>query len=246
MVGGRGGALRAPPHPRRWIRRNPELTAVALVAAGWVTSTGLHRAPAGAVSHGAVSARTGLEAVLALPAWTSMCVAMMVPAAMPAIHHVGTNSLRWRRQRAMAEFLGGYVAAWVGYGLVVLAVLALVRDRVPERVLLAAALGAAAGWQLLPYQRRFLRRCHRTVPLPPHGWRAAAGCVRFGWLHGRACTGVCGPLMLVMATATAGMLWWMMLLSAASASLRLTRPNERTRTRVGLALGMTALILLLQ
>jgi predicted metal-binding membrane protein len=186
-----------------------------------------------------------VQAARALPTWAAMCLAMMVPAALPAVRHVAANSLRWRRQRAIVEFLLAYLAVWAAFGLLALAALALVRDRVPDRLLVAAALVAAAGWQLAPYQRRFLRDCHRTVPLPPRGWRATAGCARFGLRHGRACAGVCGPLMLVMAATTGGTVLWMVAVSAASGSLRLARPSARARARLAAALGVAAFLLLL-
>jgi hypothetical protein len=44
----------------------------------------------------------------------------MIPTALPAIRHVGQNSLRWRRQRAMALFLLAYVGTWSAVGLALL------------------------------------------------------------------------------------------------------------------------------
>lgn len=230
---------------RQGARRNPEYGVVLAIVAAWVTVVGFHAGPAGLASagyHHGVHARPSVLATL--PIWTVMCIAMMVPAALPAVRHVGTNSLRWRQQRAIVEFLVVYVGVWVAFGVATLSALALVGGRLPSDVVLAAALGAAAVWQVLPYQRYFLRACHRTVPLPPRGWRATAGCARFGFRHGRACLGVCGPLMVVMAVVIHQNVLWMAILTAASTALRLLPQSERISRPIALALGTSALIFL--
>lgn len=213
----------------------------------WAAVVWLHAGPAGPESaghhHGAHAQPSVLSTLLL---WTVMCIAMMVPAALLAVRHAGTNSLRWRRQRAIVEFLVGYVGVWVAFGLAALSALALLDGRVHGDVVLAVVLGVAAGWQVLPYQRRFLRACHRTVPLPPRGWRAAAGCARFGFRHGRACLGVCGPLMAVMAVVIHQTVLWMVVLTAVSAAQRLLPRSERISGPIAFALGTFALIFLVR
>ncbi len=73
----------------------------------------------------------------------------------------------------MAEFAAAYLLTWATFGVVALAIAA----RVPatgQVTALSAVLAAAAAWQLTPAKRRALRGCHRSVPLPPRGWRAEA------------------------------------------------------------------------
>jgi predicted metal-binding membrane protein len=146
--------------------------------------------------------------------WTLMCIAMMVPATLPAVRHVATNSLRWRSQRAVTEFLAAYIAVWVGFGIFALAFVSAAERILARDVVLVVALAMAAAWQVLPYQRRFRRACHRTVPLPPRGWKAAAGALHFGLRHARACVGVCWPLMLVTAVVLHENVLWMVALAA--------------------------------
>ena len=174
-----------------------------------------------------------------------MCVAMMVPAALPAVRHVAANSLRWRRQRAVAQFLIAYTAVWTVFGLAALPAVALLTGPLPAGSVFVGTLVVAASWQVLPYQRRFLRDCHRTVPLPPRGWRATAACARFGLRQGCACAGVCGPLMLAMASVTREPVMWMVLLSAASTVPRLLPAGPRLRERMALGLALLTLIALL-
>lgn len=222
---------------RRGGRRYPEYGAVLAIALAWLAVVA-HHATATATHHH----HAGAAAPRDLPLWTVMCVAMMVPTALPAVRHVATNSLRWRRQRAIAGFLAAYLAVWVAFGLVVLPALALARGRLPGDgdAVLAVALGAAAAWLLMPYQRGFLAACHRTVPLPPTGWRAAAGCARFGLRHGAACLGACWPLMLVMAVVLHESLLWMVALAAITIMVRLMPRSDRVSGPVAVLLGAFA------
>jgi predicted metal-binding membrane protein len=70
-----------------------------------------------------------------------------------------------------------------------------------QRLLLVAALGGAAAWQLTPWKRRALFACRRTVPLPPLGRKADLACLRYGAQQGRRCILSCWPIMVVMAVA---------------------------------------------
>lgn len=228
---GRGSVPSRPPGSPRPV---PEHVVATGVVAAWTALIGLHS--------GTGPERAGPLHGLAL--WALMTVAMMVPPAWPAVRHVAANSLRRRRGRAVAEFLAAYVAVWVAVGAAVVPAIALASGRAPGHVLLACGLGAAAAWQLLPVQRRALRAGHRTVPLPPRGWRAAAGAARFGLKHGAACVGVCGPLMLVMAAAGHGAVGWMVVVGLASTGLRLVPPRFGLSEALATALAGAAVIVL--
>ena len=138
--------------------------------------------------------------IAGLPMWALMSFTMMVPAALPAVRHVAINSLRWRRRRAVGEFLAVYLGIWVAFGAIALGLLALLPSaRTDTTVALVLALALAAAWQLTPQKRRALLACHRSSPLPPRGWRATAGVLRFAGRNGGACLGSCWAMMLVMA-----------------------------------------------
>jgi predicted metal-binding membrane protein len=201
---------------RTWVshvRRRPHLLALLLPVAAWV----------------AILTKRGHVHTTTLTAWTLMCVAMMVPVVLPALRHVAVNSLRRRQGRAMAVFLAGYLAVWVVAGAVLLPLFALP----PQPVLLTGVLLFAALWQLLPARRACMRACHRTVPLPPTGWRAARGDLRFGLRHGVGCLGVCGPLMAVMAVPGTHHPLWMF---GVTGAVLLTRYPPRWRPRTALVL----------
>jgi predicted metal-binding membrane protein len=133
--------------------------------------------------------------------WMLMATAMMLPAALPMAQHVAMSS-RWkRRQRAAAVFVGTYLVVWLLFGVVVVSIARWAPLPTGAEWPLVAVLLVAAAWELTPAKRRWLRACHRTYPLPPDGWKANAGCVRFGLRHGQASVGSCWALMLPMAIA---------------------------------------------
>jgi predicted metal-binding membrane protein len=153
-----------------------------------------------------------------------MVVAMMVPVTLPAIRYVGLNSVRRRRRRAMALYTAVYVGIWALLGIAALGIDHLLRAHLGlgDRVLLVLALLGAAGWQLTRAKRRALFACGRTVPLPPFGRRADAGCARFALLHGLRCIRSCWAIMLVMVALGHSSLVWMVALTGLVVAEELT------------------------
>jgi predicted metal-binding membrane protein len=242
--------LSRPPIVRRLLLHHPELCACAVVAAAWATlvvvssrgPTGRAAPPsmAGMDMPGTGATRDTWSVVASgLPSWALMTVAMMGPAALAGIRHVGLNSLRWRRGRAMAEFAAAYLAVWTSFGLFALAVAALVPG-VPGAMALGVVLAAAAGWQLTPLKRRWLRDCHRSVPLPPHGWKAEQAALRFGLRNGATCLGSGWCLMLVMAVAPGGHIVWTVALAGVVTTERLLERPRRVTRLASAALGIAA------
>lgn len=238
---------------RGFLRHHPEAGAAAVVVMAWAALVvpavggarmgsdwlGLARMT-GMGQPGPAALAAWSQAADALPAWVLMTVAMMGPTALAGVRHVGRNSLCWRRRRAMAEFAAAYLLVWAAFGFLAMAAAA----RVPQSGQVAAlgiAAAIAAAWQLTPAKRRALRGCHRSVPLPPRGWRAEAAAARFGLRNGIACLGSCWCMMLVMAVAPAGQLPWTAGLTAiVTAEKLLARPGGVTRA-AAVALALAAL-----
>lgn len=179
----------------------------------------------------------------AAPTWGLMAVAMMVPPALPAVRHVAVNSLYWRRRRAVLEFLLGFLAIWVAFGVVVLGSLG---EWEPARSewALAAALALAAAWQLTPLKWRALRDCHRPSPLPPRGWRASLGAARFGWRNATSCLLSCWAMMVAVALVTSSMLIWMAALTVLIYLEKLNLKPRRAARRVAIPLTLAAAVAL--
>jgi predicted metal-binding membrane protein len=176
-----------------------------------------------------------------LPGWGLMAVAMMAPVTLPAVRHVGLNSIRRRRQWAMALYFAVYVGVWVAFG-----VLALAGERVVRQTLalhgdglLALILAMAAWWQLTHFKRRAIFRCRRTVPLPPVGLRADAGCARFALQQGWRCVTSCWAFMALMVVVGHSGLMWMTALTSVIVVEELTTFGRRLLqpSAAGLALA---------
>ncbi|NQX29394.1 DUF2182 domain-containing protein [Microbacteriaceae bacterium VKM Ac-2854] len=216
---------------RRALRVHPEWPAALVAAAAWPLLL------AGPASHGALPVATHAhgatptaDVLVGLPHWSLMCVAMMVPIALPAVRHVGRNSLRRRRGRAMAEFLLGYLTVWLVFGAVALSLAGTIRSA------LAAVVVIAVLWPFTPWHRRMRGGCHRTVPLPASGMGATRADIRFGLQHGAYCVGSCAPAMLAMAVlmhtgALAMLAVTAMLAAARLVPARYLRPPRRLATR---------------
>jgi predicted metal-binding membrane protein len=198
-------------------------------------------APATMTQGAAHSSRT-LPAALA--GWTLMSVAMMVPVVLPAVRHVGLNSPRQRRQWAMFVFFAVYVGAWAAFGILAFTWqrLALETMGIDARILLASTLVVAAGWQLTRVKRRALLACRRTVPLPPVGRRADAGCARFALRQSRRCMASCWALMAAMVAVQQAAAIWMLSLTALIAAEELTRPGRRGGRLLLLSAGALATV----
>jgi predicted metal-binding membrane protein len=188
------------------LRWRPEWGITVAVALAWIVLLATHdhqyyghvtltQGPASGPQRGSGGLLVGL------PGWALMAVAMMAPVTLPAVRHVGFNSIRRRRQWAMTLYFAVYTGVWVAFGVLALASERMAREALglDRRILLTLALAVAAGWQVTRVKRRALFRCRRTVPLPPVGLLADAGCVRFALQQAWRCITSCWALMGVMA-----------------------------------------------
>lgn len=209
----------------------------------WICTLGVGGASAASAHVTAASGGASVSAaslLAAAPMWALMSGAMMVPTAMPAVRHVAVHSLYWRRRRATVEFLLAYLAVWLAFSVLVLGLLTSWAPAQSQPAL-PIALAVAALWQLTPYKWRALRACHRPSRLPPRGWQATAGALRFGLLNGSACLASCWAIMTAVALTGSPALLWM---AAATVLICLEKLNLKPRAtarRVAILLAATTL-----
>jgi predicted metal-binding membrane protein len=207
----------------------------------WACTLGSADSAHHAAASGSERAVLGLPSLLAAaPMWALMVGAMMVPPAIPAVRHVAVNSLYWRRRQAVAEFLLAFLGIWLAFSVLVLRALDS-WDAARSEWALAVAMGVAAAWQLTPLKWRALRACHRPSPLPPRGWRATLGAVRFGWRNAAACLLSCWAMMVALALVTSSMLIWMAALTALIYLEKLNLKPRAAARRAALPLAVAAL-----
>jgi predicted metal-binding membrane protein len=151
----------------------------------------------------------GLELPAFLAMWTAMMTAMMFPSvatmAVIWVRSINESTTGLVRSRRLTSFLGGYLIAWAGYG--VLAYLALLGT---GRLVGAAPVGAkwlgvavfavAGAYQLTPLKDACLSHCRSPLGQVVHygQYRGRLRDLRVGLHHGAYCVGCCWGLMLIL------------------------------------------------
>ena len=162
-------------------------------------------------------------------AWVVMMGAMMFPSIVPMVLMYARiqEGKRTRGQDAplgaTALFIGGYLAAWTGFGLMGYAVLSLGHDLSPgflawdeagPYVAGAVILGAAI-YQLTPLKDICLSKCRGPFEFLLTAWRPGrAGALRMGLEHGGYCVGCCWALMAALLALGVMSVGWMVFIAA--------------------------------
>ena len=179
---------------RRLSWRNPEWWVVMAAAVAWLFVAGISHTHA---SHTWIApGRDHAQGTLGIVA---MVIAMMVPLTITNVRHVAQSSMWRRRHRAIAGFLVGYLGVWLVVQTIIVETWGLLAPLIGWGTAGSVAMVAAALWEIAPLKRQRLRRCHRTMPLAPRGWRADADCARYGVSTGFSCVMMCWALMVAAA-----------------------------------------------
>ena len=138
--------------------------------------------------------------------WWVMMVAMMVPAAAPTIllyARVHRHSSTPHPAPAIASFLAGYLACWLGFALIAaglhLWLLSPMSMALADRRAAGAVLIAAGIYQVSPLKDACLNQCRSPAQFLSRHYRPGpSGAFRLGLLHGAYCIGCCWLLMALL------------------------------------------------
>jgi predicted metal-binding membrane protein len=180
------------------------------------TTTGMNMEPAGP---------TLLEAGAFLLAWGVMMTAMMLPSAAPMIALYGTirRNAALTHQKSIPGLLFAlvYLGLWLAFGLPVYlgsliinaaATNTFIADLLPYA--LALVLGVAGIYQLSPLKQVCLRACRSPLGFLMGHWRSGySGTLKMALAHGFYCIGCCWALMVVLVSAGAMALQWVLLIA---------------------------------
>jgi predicted metal-binding membrane protein len=231
-----------------WFKRHPEWWMLSVSLGAWLL---LALAPGQGLLPLCIGGGSTGGAVELAPApfggefigWVVMVAAMMPPLVVLSVRHVAFRSFWDRRHRAIAEFLIGYLGVWIAVAALLAAVLPLGSLAGRDRALIVGCgYAAAIGWQLTPWKRGALWRCHRTVALAPEGWRADLASVRFGLDIGASCLTSCWVLMALPLLASPGLVP----MACIQAAMLHERYQRQVRPRFGGTILLLCLALLLQ
>jgi predicted metal-binding membrane protein len=218
-----------------------------LALAGWWWSARM----AGDMAGGGMA---GMSATMSLAAfvvaWAAMMAAMMLPALVPVVKLYARAAERGR-VAPLPFFVGGYLALWTATALP-----GYVAWRALEAPLAAgeawvgrvaaAALLAAAAWQLSPLKSVCLRHCRSPLGFfLRHGGSAhrRAAALRMGAIHGVFCIACCWALFAVLVTLGTMNLLWMAVLTAVVVLEKTATAGERVALAAAVVLGVLGALL---
>ena len=189
--------------------------------------------------------------------WVVMMAAMMLPSAAPmVIVHAAVE----RRKRevgraahpgATLAFAGGYLLAWIAYGVLAYALFQLLHSldvdalssHHGERDLAAGLIAVAAVYQLTPLKNVCLKKCRSPLGFVVGSWRdGRLGGIRMGAGQGAWCVGCCWAVMATLFALGLMSLVWMAVIAGLIAVEKLV-PWERAAT-IGIACLLAVLALL--
>ena len=225
------------------------LALLLLAAIAWAVIVQQTQTTAGMDQGMAAMGAEPMSALIFLPLWISMMVAMMFPAVAPVVSLFATLSNKRRAAGQPAAptwlFLAGYLAVWALFGigayLLALVIPSLgmmaVGLRIDNPVAAGVVLIVAGLYQLSPLKQVCLRHCRSPLSVILHGWRdGLGGAFRMGLGHGTYCLGCCWGLMLVLFAVGLMNLVWMMILTVVIFSEKILPYGLRIRQVTALAL----------
>jgi predicted metal-binding membrane protein len=182
--------------------------------------------------------------------WVVMMAAMMLPSVAPVAQlyarTIRTGSTGAARVARTGALVGGYLAAWAAFG--VLVYLALVgAERLLESSpdagpwIAAAILAVCGAYQLTPLKDRCLSHCRSPLGLLLHfgGYRGRLRDLRVGLYHGGYCVGCCWSLMAVFVAFGVMNIAWM----AGLAALILLEKSWKYGRGLGRLFGVALIVL---
>jgi predicted metal-binding membrane protein len=150
------------------------------------------------------------ELAITLAMWALMMVAMMLPAATPAVLLHATANRQRGKHGVLAGtglFVLGYLAAWTLFSVGATGLQWLLHDlalltgamAIESRRIAGLMLIGAGLYQCSPLKHACLRHCQSPLGFFFSRWRdGPAGAARMGFEHGLYCVGCCWLLMLIL------------------------------------------------
>lgn len=180
--------------------------------------------------------------------WVLMIGAMMLPTTLPVLR-IFRRMVAHRPHAAAlyALVIGGYLCAWLGFGLAAHLLDWTLHAAARETAWLvangwmlgAAAIAAAGAFQFSALKYHCLEKCRTPYGFVVQRWQGrspARESWRIGWDHGLFCVGCCWALMLLMFVVGSGNLGWMLALGLVMAAEKNLPAGRRLSAPLGWAL----------
>ncbi len=239
-------------------RSTHTLTVLLLSAAAGVGLVVWGGSPYGGALQHQGNASRGLADLLFVGGWLLMCIAMMLPTAMPLLTALQrTTAQRSDSNRLTSTAALGFLAVWCAAGIAARAAEVWLHTATENSLwmfthqrLVAAALLAAGGIYLqLPIAQKCATACRSPMGFIAQRWSGRPDVyrqvARIGVDYGMSCFGCCWPLMLLMCALGMSNPVWMLSFAALMASQKHTRHGSAVTVWAGRAMLAAAGLLLL-
>ncbi len=208
------------------------------------------------LSHDSMSVR-GLPDVLFVLGWLLMCVAMMLPTALPllaAIERLTSQRADTRQLTSIAAV--GFLSVWLGSGILVRMgdvwfhqlMLQNTWLSVHPRQVGAGLLSIAGVYLLLPIAQKCVSACQSPMGFIARAWTGQPNVrrqvARMGWEYGLSCFGCCWPLMSIMCALGMSNLVWMLIFTLLMMLQKHDRYGKLVTTTSGITILTVAVVLL--
>lgn len=139
--------------------------------------------------------------------WWTMMMAMMLPAAAPAILSYGAVARKNAKAGSITTFVLGYAAVWSAFSAAAVFLQILTSNLIPLTGMMAVTSKSIAGvllvaagiYQFTPLKNACLKHCQSPFFYIAHHWKNGGhGAFRMGVQHGIYCAGCCWVLMLLL------------------------------------------------
>jgi predicted metal-binding membrane protein len=189
-----------------------------------------------------------VPAVFHAAAWMLMVAAMMLPTTLPLIGIFRRITAgRTDEARLVMLLIGGYLCAWIAFGLAAHGLDAWLVDSARETswvvthgwIIGALVIGGAGAFQFSALKYRCLDKCRTPYGFIAERWRGRAPdreAFRIGFDNGVFCVGCCWALMLLMFVVGMGNIGWMLTLGALMAIEKNVPGGRRLGAPLGIAL----------
>ena len=209
------------------------LVLLAIIGLAWASLWSWGQSPYSRfLDHQALTEITGDDVRLLVffaAGWTLMIFAMMLPTTLPLIAMFRTITSDRSNHLVLVGLLGaGYLAVWMGFGVLVHAADLAIHEGAEQIrwldsndwVIGAGTLMVAGVYQFTPLKYHCLDKCRSPFSFINSRWSGGNELMqsfRLGLDHGIFCLGCCWTLMLLMFGVGAGNLGWMLLLGGVMA-----------------------------
>jgi predicted metal-binding membrane protein len=200
----------------------------------------------------------GWPDLLFLLGWLLMCVAMMLPTALPLLAAIErlTNQ-RPDTRKLISIAAAGFLGIWLGAGVMVRLGDALLHKLVSQNSWLVThpnqlgvvLLSLAGIYLLLPIAQQCVKACQSPMGFIARLWTGQADAnmqvARMGWEYGLSCFGCCWPLMVVMCVLGMSNPFWMLSFTLLMILQKHNRYGRLVTIASGSLLLVAAVVLLL-